>query len=90
MYSSQSEKEREDDGSTLGKKGAGKKERSLPALVDTLGLCYLGLLLLRIPVVVGDLQRYFYSCALLLRFSLLLDGLPWRKSLIFGLFAMCH
>ena len=34
-------------------KGVGKM---VPSLVDTLGLCYLGMLLLRLPVCVGDLH----------------------------------
>lgn len=34
-------------------KGVGK---DVPTLVDTLGLCYLAMLLLRLPVCVGDLH----------------------------------
>ena len=32
--------------------------RKLPKLVDTLGLCYLGMLLLKLPVSLGDIYRY--------------------------------
>ncbi|KAI9736039.1 MAG: Pol I core factor CF [Claussenomyces sp. TS43310] len=34
------------------------KTSGLPRLVDTLGLCYLGILLLRLPVSLGDLHRW--------------------------------
>ena len=34
-------------------KGVGK---NVPTLVDTLGLCYLGMMLLRLPVCVGDVH----------------------------------
>lgn len=30
----------------------------LPSLVETLGLCYLGMILLRLPVGLGELHRY--------------------------------
>lgn len=32
--------------------------RKLPKLVDTLGLCYLGMLLLKLPVSLGDIYKY--------------------------------
>ena len=59
LFSSQAEvgegTEPEDGpGNATGKmSGVGKE---VPTLVDTLGLCYLGMLLLRLPVGVGDLH----------------------------------
>ena len=55
VYSSQIESA-EHEGSTL-ERGMGVKGEKLPMLVESLGLCYLGMVLLRIPVNLGDLQR---------------------------------
>lgn len=35
-----------------------KKPNGLPKIIDTLGLCYLGILLLRLPVSMGQLHRW--------------------------------
>lgn len=35
-----------------------RRASSTPRLVETLGLCYLGCLLLRLPTSVGDIYRY--------------------------------
>ncbi len=32
--------------------------KDMPTLIETLGLCYLAFVLLRLPVSLGDLQRY--------------------------------
>jgi RNA polymerase I-specific transcription initiation factor RRN7 len=36
----------------------GKKARDSPVLVETIALCYLGILLLRLPIGLGDIYRY--------------------------------
>lgn len=33
--------------------------RDMPILIETLGLCYFGMVLLRLPVGLGELHRYF-------------------------------
>ena len=40
-------------------KGDGRplRTRNLPRLIDSLGLCYLAMMLLRLPVSLGDLHR---------------------------------
>lgn len=58
VYSSQSVEPGSDDSESTAKpRGKKRKENALPALVDTLGLCYLGLFLLRIPCSIGDVYR---------------------------------
>ncbi|KAK5018472.1 hypothetical protein LTR16_002013 [Cryomyces antarcticus] len=57
LYSSQTDTESEADIPMLGKRRK-KSVDSTPSLIDTLGLCYLGLLLLRLPVNLGDLHRW--------------------------------
>lgn len=32
--------------------------RDMPTLIESLGICYLAMILLRLPISVGDLQRY--------------------------------
>jgi RNA polymerase I-specific transcription initiation factor RRN7 len=55
LFSSQADISETDDESAREPK---KKENSLPTLIDTLGLCYLGIVVLRIPVSLGDLYKY--------------------------------
>lgn len=59
VYSSQphSETETEYEGADAEKvwKVRGK---AMPNLIETLGLCYLGIVLLRLPVSMGDVHRY--------------------------------
>ena len=55
LFSSQGEISEEYDGSAREMK---KREKNLPTLIDTLGLCYLGMMLLRIPVSLGDIHKY--------------------------------
>ena len=53
----QTETEIESNGEEVGRvyKVEGK---AMPILIETLGLCYLGMVLLRSPVSVGDFHRY--------------------------------
>jgi len=55
LFSSQAEVSEEDDGSAREMK---KREKNLPTLIDSLSLCYLGMVVLRIPVSLGDLHKY--------------------------------
>lgn len=50
----------EDEEEEVGLKGENDKERGrdMPRLVDSLAICYLAMILLRLPISVGDLQRY--------------------------------
>jgi RNA polymerase I-specific transcription initiation factor RRN7 len=65
MFSSTSEGENTDTDGTGGKsmgsrrsrKSAVSKER-LPRLIETLGLCYLGILLLRLPTSLGEFYKW--------------------------------
>jgi len=60
FYSSQSEAERTDD--TAQKRKARKsKNDAIPKLVDAVSMCYIGSLLLRLPVTVGDLYEWAAS-----------------------------
>ena len=53
----QSETETEDKHDGVGRewKVGGK---DMPTLTETLGLCYLGMILLRLPISIGELHRY--------------------------------
>ena len=60
VFSSQAESLGEEIGSGSGVGGKGKEVgagRDMPTLIETLGICYLGAVLLRIPVSVGSLVR---------------------------------
>ncbi|TIA36597.1 hypothetical protein D6C79_08272 [Aureobasidium pullulans] len=60
LYSSQSEAERTDD--TSQKRRARKsKNDAVPKLVDALSMCYIGCLLLRLPVTVSDIYTWAAS-----------------------------
>jgi RNA polymerase I-specific transcription initiation factor RRN7 len=37
---------------------SGKKASDSPVLVETVALCYLGILLMRLPIGLGDIYRY--------------------------------
>ena len=53
----QSETETEDKHDGVGRKWrVGGKD--MPSLIETLGLCYLGMILLRLPVSIGEIHRY--------------------------------
>ena len=57
LFSSQTEQtDTENEASTVSGK-MGRKEKSMPGLIDTLGLCYLGAMLLRVPLSIGELHK---------------------------------
>ena len=57
MYSSQTEaSETEDEPAEK----VGKREKEMPTLIDILGLCYMGMILLRLPASLGELHRYLF------------------------------
>ncbi|KAF2802933.1 uncharacterized protein BDZ99DRAFT_454184 [Mytilinidion resinicola] len=59
MFSSGSEEEIEDSDDNRSKyMGSGRKARDTPKLIDTLALCYLGALTLRIPITTGDIYEW--------------------------------
>jgi RNA polymerase I-specific transcription initiation factor RRN7 len=41
---------------------SGKKASDAPVLVETVALCYLGILLMRLPTSIGDIYRYDQQC----------------------------
>ncbi|KAG9580178.1 hypothetical protein KCU61_g1493, partial [Aureobasidium melanogenum] len=57
FYSSQSEAERTDDTART-RRARKSKNDAIPKLVDALSICYIGCLLLRLPVTVGDLYSW--------------------------------
>ncbi|KEQ97929.1 hypothetical protein AUEXF2481DRAFT_37494 [Aureobasidium subglaciale EXF-2481] len=60
LYSSQSEAERTDDASS-NRKARKSKNDAVPKLVDALSMCYIGCLLLRLPVTVSDVYTWAAS-----------------------------
>ncbi len=59
MFSSASERGNTDtDGTMQRSNKSGVSDEKLPRLIDTLGLCYLGMLLLKLPVSLGDVYRW--------------------------------
>ncbi|KAJ5052078.1 uncharacterized protein L3040_001838 [Drepanopeziza brunnea f. sp. 'multigermtubi'] len=77
MFSSQSEGETTDTdattrrghGSRRRRKGLGTEEL-LPTLIETLGLCYLGILLLKMPLGLGDIYKWATQ-----------DGIPYNRAI---------
>lgn len=59
LFSSQpeSETETEDKHEGVGKKWK-VRGKDMPSLIETLGLFYLGMILLRLPVSMGEMHRY--------------------------------
>ncbi|MCJ1291012.1 hypothetical protein MMC34_002554 [Xylographa carneopallida] len=58
MYSSQTEaSETEDEPAEK----VGKREKEMPTLIDILGLCYMGMILLRLPASLGELHRWAFA-----------------------------
>ena len=55
MYSSQTEASETEDEST---EKLGRREKDMPTVIDILGLCYIGMMLLRLPLSLGELHRY--------------------------------
>lgn len=65
MFSSQSEGDGTDTDGTCGKSVSSRRSRmsavhkeKLPKLIETLGLCYLGMVLLRLPVSLGEIYKW--------------------------------
>lgn len=65
MFSSASERESLDSDATGGKSLGSRRSRKsvaaeerLPRLIETLGLCYLGTLLLRLPTSLGEFYKW--------------------------------
>ena len=62
-YSSQPQSETETESRD---DGVGRKSRNMsqdmPTLIETLGLCYMGTILLRLPVSMGEIHRYVTWC----------------------------
>lgn len=58
LFSSQPQSETEIDDE---REGIGRKwkvrEKEMPRLIESLGLCYLGMILLRLPVSIGAMHR---------------------------------
>ncbi len=54
--------EAEDEEENFNRKGEKLKDkgRDMPTLIESLGICYLAMILLRLPISVGDLQRYLH------------------------------
>lgn len=52
--------EAEDEEEEVNRKGENVKVRGrdMPTLIESLGICYLAMILLRLPISLGDLQRY--------------------------------
>ncbi|KAL9058873.1 MAG: hypothetical protein Q9206_001727 [Seirophora lacunosa] len=61
LHSSQetSKPETRDHGNHEGKKRL-SRSKAVPRLIDSLGHCYLGMILLRLPISLGDLHRWAY------------------------------
>ena len=68
MFSSQpqSETEVEEKHEGVGRKWKVRR-RDSPSLIETLGLCYLGTVLLRLPVSIGEMHRYVTWCLIFQR-----------------------
>ena len=64
LYSSQPQdgKEIEDENEDAGRTWKVRGEGDMPLLIETLGLCYLGTILLRLPVSIGEIHRYVDCC----------------------------
>jgi RNA polymerase I-specific transcription initiation factor RRN7 len=62
-------------------KGRDKKLSSVPNLLDTLALCYLGILTLRLPITPGDIYRWATEEKLAYRGAIKLLPLPMRDRL---------
>lgn len=62
----QSETETEKEGED-GRREYKMRGKAMPTLIETLGLIYLGMVLLRLPLSMGDIHRYATSLSTLLR-----------------------
>ena len=57
--------------------GQRKTEKSYPSLVDSLALCYMGMMLLRLPVSLGEMYEYVSYSGVS---SFIADESSWAKS----------
>lgn len=55
---SEKETERRDERKREWKREWKVRGKDMPTLIESLGLCYLGMVLLRLPVSLGDVYRY--------------------------------
>ena len=58
VFSSQPQTEDETESNHIFGRNWKVRATALPTLVETLALCYLGMVLLRLPVSLGDMHRY--------------------------------
>lgn len=87
VFSSQPQSETETDEKH---DGVGRKwkigGKDMPSLIETLGLCYLGMILLRLPVSIGEIHRYeFHRLSLQMDFCLNISISSWavREDILF-------
>ena len=57
IFSSQPESEKEAEGGLDGRREWKVRGKEMPMLIETLGLCYMGMILLRLPVSLGEVYR---------------------------------
>ncbi len=79
----QSEVETEGEHERVGRKWK-TRGKDTPSLIETLGLCYLGMILLRLPISIGEMHRYVARPLLkgsLAKSSLILAGLSEKTFL---------
>lgn len=58
MFSSQVTSEVDtDDQQSEGRKERPSRSKIIPSLIESLGLCYIGMILLKLPISMGDLHR---------------------------------
>lgn len=62
-FSSQPQSETETDDEYEGNGRKWKvRGKEMPRLIETLGFCYLGMILLRLPISIGEMHRYAARC----------------------------
>ena len=58
VFSSQPQTENDTESNNKNTRGTNLLANVVPGIIETLGLCYLGAVLLRLPVSIQDLHRY--------------------------------
>ena len=58
MFSSQTQSQNDTESGNTRRHESKAVAEDTPALIETLGLCYLGTILLRLPISLGDMHRY--------------------------------
>ncbi|KAL8774009.1 MAG: hypothetical protein Q9194_004160 [Teloschistes cf. exilis] len=62
MFSSQVTSEVDTDGQqSEGRRERPSRSKVIPSLIESLGLCYIGMMLLKLPISIGDLHRWAYK-----------------------------